>query len=549
MGFIRAWLLGFVLLGMAWAQDAAVEQRNADVLRTLQRVLDLANQDLENSRRELQTADAPDRKRDLETQINAHAARVKELRQQFRDIAAGVDEATWQGKATPVGTMQDQVRELIEPVIGELREATADARELESLRKSLAEWQQRKATSEQALSRIDGLLTLTKEESLKRELSDARKVWTGRFDDAVGKIEVLGVQIAERTRSDVSLFDKFSQAIRRFWKSRGLNLVLAVATFVGAYFLIKQAWRRLRRYSPTHRAGYSSVAARLADLAMALAAVLFALFASLLMLYAKGDWFLLTIAAILLVGIAWASRAALPPYFEQIRLIINVGPVREGERLIVRGLPWRVDSLRMYSRLSNPALSGGLLRLPLRELRGLQSRPAHADEPWFPCNEGDWVRLTDGVRGKVLLQTPETVLVERPGGSVKSYPVDAFLRCNPEIISSGVRLQVRFAADIEHQAIAATAMPSAFASALREMLERELGADHVRNLIVEFAGSADMAIVFAITADLTGVSPAARNPHYRRLMRQTCLEVCNENGWSLPKSVGILRDAPAPRDA
>ena len=57
--------------------------------------------------------------------------------------------------------------------------------------------------------------------------------------------------------------------------------------------------------------------------------------------------------------------------------------------------------LHFYSDLQNPSLTGGLLRLPLREMALLHSRPHGQKERWFPTEEGDWVELSDGTFGRV----------------------------------------------------------------------------------------------------------------------------------------------------
>jgi len=130
-----------------------------------------------------------------------------------------------------------------------------------------------------------------------------------------------------------------------------------------------------------------------------------------LVLYIAGDWVLLGLATLFLLGLAWASKHTLPQFFEQIRLLLNLGTVRDNERVVYEGLPWRVGRLNFYTRFTNPDLTGGLIRLPLRALSDLHSRPCTTDEAWFPCREGDWVKLDDDRWGKVVMQTPEMVQV------------------------------------------------------------------------------------------------------------------------------------------
>ena len=97
-------------------------------------------------------------------------------------------------------------------------------------------------------------------------------------------------------------------------------------------------------------------------------------------LYATGDWVLMGFSLVVLAGLALAARTGLPRFYEQGRLLLNLGDVREGERVIYRGLPWNVETLSFYTTLVNPALTGGEVRLPLIQLPGMNSRPADRSE-------------------------------------------------------------------------------------------------------------------------------------------------------------------------
>ena len=100
-------------------------------------------------------------------------------------------------------------------------------------------------------------------------------------------------------------------------------------------------------------------------------------------LYVLGDWLILAIIMVFLVGVLFALRNSLPRYMHEVRLLLNLGPVREGERVIYQSLPWRVSRLNIYSSLVNPSLTGGIIRLPLSEMLQLVSRRWSRDEPWF----------------------------------------------------------------------------------------------------------------------------------------------------------------------
>ena len=74
----------------------------------------------------------------------------------------------------------------------------------------------------------------------------------------------------------------------------------------------------------------------------------------------------------------------------------------------------------------------GTFTIPVRELKGLHSRPMDENEKWFPTQEGDWIVLDNGLWAEVILQSPEAVHLREEGGAVSHMTVDAFLGQNPE---------------------------------------------------------------------------------------------------------------------
>jgi len=74
----------------------------------------------------------------------------------------------------------------------------------------------------------------------------------------------------------------------------------------------------------------------------------------MIVFYVVEDWVLFSLSILLLLGIAWTLRQALPRYIHQIQIFLNIGSVREGERLLLDGLPWQVRTINVFSTLVNP---------------------------------------------------------------------------------------------------------------------------------------------------------------------------------------------------
>ena len=245
-----------------------------------------------------------------------------------------------------------------------------------------------------------------------------------------------------------------------------------------------------------------------------------------------------------LLGAAWGFKTAVPMFLEQIRLLLNLGTVREHERLLFDGVPYRVSKLSFYTLLSNPDLAGGVRRLPIKDLAELRSRTCSKDEIWFPCRRGDWVLLSDGRRGEVVHQSPDTVQLQLLGGSRVTYLTADFLALAPENLSRGFRRQVRFGIDYEHQAICTGEVPEIFADRIKRGLEESYGDSALNAFKVEFCEAGASSLDYLVVADFDGSVAGLYDAIGRRIQR-LCVDTCNEQGWGIPFTQITLHQAPA----
>jgi hypothetical protein len=309
------------------------------------------------------------------------------------------------------------------------------------------------------------------------------------------------------------------------------------------YLLLRWVYSKVQRFSPVHR-GKSAFVGRVVDIVADLLTLLVSILAAFVVFYLAGDWVLLVIGGVFILGIFWASKHALPLMFEQTKLLLNVGPVREGERMMFEGIPWRVDRLGPYCEFSNPAFPGSELRLPLRALVDLHSRPLQDREPWFPTEIGEWIRLSDGLFGKVVVQSPEQVGLVKLGGARVMLPAADFLGMAPENLSHNFRISVTFGIDYAHQALCTTEIPGHFESALQPALEEKVGEGGLINLRVEFAQAGASSLDYEILADFSG-KVASRYNFLSRLISRVCVDVCNEHGYVIPFTQITVHQAPS----
>jgi hypothetical protein len=245
-----------------------------------------------------------------------------------------------------------------------------------------------------------------------------------------------------------------------------------------------------------------------------------------------GDWTLLSLLVIFVIAIAWSFRIMIPKFWMQGQLLLNVGSVREGERLMLHGVPWLVKKLNMYISLENPDLKVHL-RLPIEKLIGRYSREWASDETWFPCRKNDWVILSDGIFGKAISLSHEFVTLLERGGSRKTYPTSDFLSLAPRNLSTNFRIKEVFGVSYNHQHQVTRELTQVLLRSLQEQFTVEGYADQLLDLQVTFQQAGASSLDLVVIADLKGTAAEFYNRIHRNIQRY-CVEACTENNWEIP---------------
>ncbi len=327
-----------------------------------------------------------------------------------------------------------------------------------------------------------------------------------------------------------------------FFKSRGKNIIIALLTFAGVFLIFRLFDRAFRKIHPAFKSKERPFYIRLIEVVLLFMTITMATFASLFTLYISGDWFLLSIAIIFIFGALWTARAGFTRYYEQVKLMLNLGSVRENERIIHKGVPWSVESLQLFSKLKNPALSPSTIRLPIKELTDRVSRPCSDNEPWFPCRIDDWVILSDGIRGKVISQSPDMVELVQRGGAIVTYQTADFLGLNPKNLSRNFRIKSVFGIDYAHQSECTGAILKQAKEFILSKIEEDGYDKHVLNINVEFESAGASALNLVIIADFSGDIAELYGRLIRALQRYS-VDACNNFGWNIPFNQLVIHKA------
>ena len=548
-------LLSFEHSAFAQSQDeneaaerrAKRQQEIRDAIETLSNLLASRVEQktgIEALKKELQEAKEEASKKELEEQIKAAQDKLAKTQSQISALATGVRDDSFETRADKPFELQREVVGLAEPFVKMMKEATATTREIEKLNETMSDAKNRQDLARKALERISllkqALAPVADDEDPRQEpqserayLDGQEKTWRKRHQEAEDAAETAEQQLTLRLDEQASTPSGVGQYATGFLRKRGVNLLTALAAFFGVFAFFRLVARGAELF--LHRRGIkNNFALRLGGLVYQVATVLVSLFAMLIVLNMLNDWILLGVTSVFAVALAWMGLKMLPAIIEQATLLLDLGAVQEGERVLMSGVPWRVEKLDFYTDLVNPELEGGTFTLPVRELVGLHSRPAAIDEAWFPTRKGDWAELSDGRTGKVVIQTPELVQLVELGGSRITYATSDFIAKTPRNLSAGFRVAVPFGIDYRHQADATDKIPRRLEAHLRQGLEQVFGDDGgVRHVSVDLANAGDSSLNYDAEADVAG-KLAHRHEDIEREMVRLLVEACNENDWTIP---------------
>ena len=455
---------------------------------------------------------------------------IQHLNWQFSGLAARFDVQEFEAPREGKFDLQKELEQLIRPLLQTVKDATATPRQVADMKARLEALEARQQTAEAAKRAVERTRDLLPADSPARAeaVLDLKTRWSPMLEALRSEVLVLQAGIKSRAENQKSMFESVTQTLQKFVQESGLSLLLSALVFVSVFFSLRWLQNRVLRARSSER----GFALRLFETVFSIGSILVAVIATMVVPYVRNDWLLLAVGIVFLVGVGWVLVRMAPRFFEQIRLVLNVGAVREGERLVLDGLPYRVDQLRFYSRLHNPNLQGGTLRIPIQDLLGKCSRRSGPDEPWFPSEAGDYVVLADGTYGAILQQTPSVVVIDQLGAA-RTYPTLAYLAQNPRNVSHGFTTAVVFGIDYRHQSEATMHIPSTLQKALAEELPEVAPAESLVRVEVEFTAANTSSLDYTILATFTGA--AAR--HYltvQRAIQRICTETCTQHGWHIP---------------
>ncbi len=536
---IVAWLLLCVLslplaAPPAFAQDSS--ESSDDTWHHFQNLVNTIEQvkvDLAKARESLRNAGHADERDAAQEEVSRLSNELTALQTAWEMWATGgVDLQLFQTQTeNEKFDWRVELESVFEPIVVEMRRITERPRKIERLRSEQLFYQRRISAADTALDSIQDFHKNAPTQALQNEFGQLLDNWQSRRDRMQSRLDLVNYELNELMAPATLNTSDALDNIKELFSGRILNLFLALLAASIAYAVL---WKinRLYTHSLMRKGRSPSFVTRITHLLLVLAGSALALLAGMAVLYSRGDWILLGLLMIILVALALSLQRFLPGYLTEAKLLLNIGAVREGERIIYNGLPWRVKALRAFAHLENPLLSGGQLRLPLRELEHLVSRQDDEQEPWFPTKQLDYVVLSDGTYGCVLLQTPEVVHL-KVMGCVRTFSAAGFIEQSPRNLSqNGFIVSSRFGIDYRHQRQLRDIQPILEKEIEAGLRQLSLG-QYLQTFILEFAEAGASSLDFIVIA---GFQPQAADsyPKLQRLIQAEVVDACNRHQLNIP---------------
>ena len=523
----------------AMAQDpvpvAETPDKNVDALDTLTTFVILRNntlKEIKDLNRQIKQAVSESEKNELKGQLLKLQNELRSTTRNLDIIASGADISSLDQTVAEDFNFSKELFGLLKPALDEMKEMTSNVRQKSDLREKIVQLEERLQTVEDAIINIQTLLDASTDKAVRQSLKLIGDNWRKQKGLMLGELQAARLQLEKLEESETSLTEASQSYLKSFFAKRGRYLAGALLVVLVILLLSHLSYKAMFRYIPGFRKKHRSFRMRVIELIHRVLTIILVILGPMAVFYVVEDWVLFSLGILILLGISLTLRKTLPSYWHQVQLFLNIGSVREGERILLDGLPWQVDQINFFCILVNP-IADLKQRVSISDLVGQKSRPGRQDEPWFPCRKGDWVLLSSGVRGKVIGISSEFVQLVERGGSQVTYLMSDFLSSSPRNLATNFRIKETIGLSYNLQHEITTTILETLHQYIHQQMHIEGYGEQLLNLRVEFERANDSSMDLVVIADFRGELGDLYN-RLRRAIQRWCVDACSENNWQIP---------------
>lgn len=263
--------------------------------------------------RQLRRTPNVDEAQKLKEQAEQFTRRLQDLQISFEELATkGLSTVDLKPKPATQFDWQQELEEVIRPLLDELKQLTERPRTIERLRgeQTLAENQLQIA--EKAIGRLENTLQQVEAPAVTQALKKVLEQWRDHYEEAENRLQRINAQLERLTApSDETVGERFAATFQKFTSGRGFNLALAIGGFTLTYLAWAGFGYLVGRLIHRGRKPRARSLARVTALFFRSLTLLLALVVALIVLHARSDWLLLGLLILLLVRCAM-DVAAIP---------------------------------------------------------------------------------------------------------------------------------------------------------------------------------------------------------------------------------------------
>jgi len=514
------------------AEQAAKPESAMDSLAVIQQSIGAKRSSIRELEKQLKQLTDPAEKQEIEQKIGRIRNEISGLQRSFEHIAlGGVSASVLDEGPEEKFNWREELEQISRPLISSLKEITAKPRQMDALRRDIEQHETRLELIDRALTSLQAREPQDVPVEVAEPINRLTGEWQLRREDTLRALEILHYKLDSLKVEKATWKTSAKKMLSGFFLGRGLTLFLAVVVGLSIWLALKGLMVLYWHWVYRAKENIGLTRAPLVIYSYRLFTAIMVVLAVLMVFYVRGDVLLITLALLALAGVALSLRQTLPRYAAERRLLLGIGPVREDERLVYEGVPYRVDSLSVFTILRNPLLEG-VLRLPLHDMSEMTSRQSD-DEPWFPCRPDDYVLLGDGSLARVLRQSIEVVEVMVRDARTQIATADFLAQNIRNLSRDGFGIPVTFGIDYQHQAISLERVPAVLRDAITSRFNQAGFKGDIQDLVVEFKEAGSSSLDYQIYMILNG---RAAKAYYKaqRLVQQACVDACNREGWVIP---------------
>lgn len=541
-GILILLLVLIALPSYSFAEEVIVETRTEKLNDIEQKLGDIANR-RKALQKQLSDKTLPEEEKEELTQ------RLQTLTNQNRDfnilfeqtVLGGIDLSIFEEVESdllkdPLNyNWQKEVLEILQPFFAQMQRVTEKARNKDLLIENEKLLTSRLTLAETGLAALQNLDKSELNKNALKSLAKIEEDWLDRIKSLEHQKSIVELKLDDLT-DNRNFFVRVTDNFWGFLKNEGFAIIIAIGASFGFYYLFNLLILRYAHYQQKNRKRALNFKWRFILLTLQAIKALLSLAIFLMILHTTGNIILFGIMLLILFIAVLSFRGNIPQYLQKLRVFLNLGQAREGERIIYNDIPWEISKISLSNvYLTNPLLDNGELHVTIELIDKLYSRETITDELWFPSRKGDFLLLPDKRIVQVIRQTPEAVYLNHDGATIVMGTAE-FYKLKFSNLSRGYSLILNFTLEDHYEnRLSLTNIKDSIITGIHKIVKTEDESLYqaIRNISV--------TVRQLLTADTTSyqviveMSPNSAKSYLtiKALLNNAIIEISREHDWRI----------------